>query len=67
MSAFERLDLDPSKVDELTTLYRRWRLLWLRPRDADGAASGVDALRLVARAVADDGAASSQESLDEVD
>lgn len=56
MSAFERLDLDPSKVDELTTLYRRWRLLWLRPRDAVGAASGVDALRRVARAVADDGA-----------
>ena len=56
MSAFERLDLDPSKVDELTTLYRRWRLLWLRPRDADGVASGVDALRRVARAVADDGA-----------
>ena len=56
MSAFERLELDPSNAAELLALYRRWRLLWLRPRDADGAASGVDALRRVARAVADDGA-----------
>ena len=56
MSAFERLELDTSNAAELLALYRRWRLLWLRPRDADGTTSGVDALRRVARAVADDGA-----------